>query len=457
MVSRPLKYKIISTVGALFIFLSGASSVLLFPIEKVSNFKQLVLRELGITNSRLTFPAIVDTSRYQFTLLTNNSLDGVFQLASIDSQNFLALERFSGDLYSFTQNVDGFKKQNLGNVYDQLNLYSNKAASLEGQKIDNAGNAKVDKPTIFATAFDLDYAFGHAYLSVTLPSSDQSCTTLNMFRFEVPRISTEPIANSKLLFTTPCVVDKKNPTMWAGRITHSASNIYLSVGEQRYDPSGFPKRDSLSKSEILNLKSVFGKVLEFDPEGHSYSIYSSGHRNAQGLFYSFYNQTLIESEHGPFGGDEVNILKRNTNYGWPFGTFGKPYPLFNTGNTADEFRSVNPRNTIDKELLKFGAVSGSQPRAQLPIMSWIPGVGAGNISQIQTDSNFIDWRGNILVSLMQDASIHRLVLAGTSVVLDEKIPLGFRVRDFIVNDGGYMILSTDQGRLLVYRTTANLL
>ncbi|CAN2169813.1 Glucose/Sorbosone dehydrogenase [Candidatus Nanopelagicaceae bacterium] len=232
------------------------------------------------------------------------------------------------------------------------------------------------------------------------------------------------------------------------------SNIYLSVGEQRYDPSGFPKKDLLSKSEIRNPGSVFGKVLEFDPAGNGYSIYSSGHRNAQGLFYSYDNKTLIESEHGPFGGDEVNILKKNQDYGWPFGTFGKPYPLFNTGNPGDEFRSVNPGNTIDKELKKIGAISGSQPGAQLPIMSWIPGVGAGNISQIQTSSDFIDWRGNILVSQMQDASIHRLVLVGTSVVLDEKIPLGFRVRDFIVNDKGYLILSTDQGRLLVYRTTA---
>ncbi len=450
------KYKkIISVVGAVIIFLCGASSVLLFPIEKVSNFKQLVLRSLGITNSGLTFPSIIDTSRYQLSLLTENSLDGVYQLASIDSRNFLALERFSGELYSFTENEGRFKRKNLGNVYDKMGLYSNKAASLEGQKIDNAGNAKVETPTIFATAFDIEYAFGRVYLSVTLPSSNQSCTTLNLFRFNLPRTATEPLSSSKLLFSTPCMVDKKNPTMWAGRITHSPSNVYFSVGEQRYDPSGFPKKDFLSASEIKNGQSVFGKVLEFDPEGNGFSIYSSGHRNAQGLFYSYDDKTLIESEHGPFGGDEVNILKRNKDYGWPFGTFGKPYPLFNTGNKEDEFRSVNPGDTIDKELKKIGAISGSQPGAQLPIMSWIPGIGAGNISRIQSSSGFIDWRGDILVAQMQDASIHRLVLSGTSVVLDEKIPLGFRVRDFIVNDRGYLILSTDQGRLLVYRTTAN--
>ncbi len=453
---RILKFKkALSAAGVLIFFVLGATSVLAFPIEKISSFKQMVLRNVGLTQSGFTFPTSIESSRYQLSLLEDSSLDGVFQLATIDSQSFLALERFSGDLYSFRNVASGFKNVYLGNVYDQLKLYSNKAASLEGQQIDNAGNGKQAKPTIFATAFDIEFAFGRAYLSVTLPSKDQSCTTLNLFQMEVPRSSTEPISNSKLLFSTPCVVDKKNPTMWAGRITHSSSSIYLSVGEQRYDPSGFPKKDSLSKSEARNLKSVFGKVLEFDPEGYSYSIYSSGHRNAQGLFYSKDDKKLYESEHGPFGGDEVNILRKNKNYGWPFGTFGKPYPLFNTGNKEDEFRSVNPGNNIDKELKKIGAISGSQPGAQLPIISWIPGIGAGNISQVQSSSDFVDWHGNLLVSQMQDASMHRLVLTGTSVVLDEKIPLGFRVRDFILNDKGYLILSTDQGRLLVYRKTAD--
>jgi glucose/arabinose dehydrogenase len=450
-----LKYKkLLATFAVLAIFLSGAVSVLAFPIDKVSSFKQTALRKFGITHARVTFPQVLDTSRYQLSLLPNNSLDGVFQLADIDSNNFLAFERFSGELYSFREGTDGFKRSKLGNVFDQLNLYSSKTAALEGQKIDNAGNAKVAKPTIFATAFDIEYAFGHAYLSVTLPSKNQSCTSLNLYQFDISMSVARPIANSKLLFSTPCVVDKKNPTMWAGRITHSPKNLYLSVGEQRYDPSGFPKKDSLSESEIKNVNSVSGKVLEFDPRSGSFSIYSSGHRNAQGLYYSTDLRKLIESEHGPFGGDEVNILNRGGNFGWPFGTFGKPYPLFNSGNKLDESRSVNPSKSIDKELAKFGAVSGSQPGARLPIMSWIPGVGAGNIAQVQNSSDFKDWHGNILVSLMQDASLHRLILAGDSVVLDERIPLGFRVRDFIVNDDGYLVLSTDQGRLLIYKITA---
>jgi hypothetical protein len=54
---------------------------------------------------------------------------------------------------------------------------------------------------------------------------------------------------------------------------------------------------------------------------------------------------------------------------------------------------------------------------------------------------------------MADASLHRLILSKNAVVYDERIDLGFRVRDFIVNDGGFLILSTDQGRLLFYKTS----
>jgi len=441
-------------VGSIFLSFSvGALCVLAFPINQVSLFKDKAMHALGVTHARLFFPETLDTSRYSFSLINKVSAEGTFQLAQVSPEKFFALERFSGELLEFDLRKQGFQSTHLGNIFDQLNFLSNSAASVAGQKIDNAGNKASSKPTIFATAFDIEYAFGRIFMTVTLPSKDQTCTTLNLYSFLPPSNPEGNISDPKSLFSTQCVLDKKNPTMWGGRITHSINRIYLSVGEQRYDPSGFPKNDKLSVREISNRESVFGKVIEFDPRVNKYLIYSSGHRNAQGLFFSNDDQQLIESEHGPFGGDEVNLISKGANYGWPFGTFGKPYPLFNTGNKKDEVRSINPGMGIDKQLASFGAVSGSQPGAQLPIMSWAPGVGAGNITKIQNVSKFVDWRGNIVVSLMADASLHRLILSKNAVVYDERIELGFRVRDFIVNDGGFLILSTDQGRLLFYKTS----
>lgn len=441
--------------GAIFFsYIFGAVSVLAFPLGQVSAFKDAAMHAIGISHARLSFPETIDTSRYSFSLDNISSLSGTFQLAPINSNKFYSLDRFSGDLYLSHLTDNGFRNSKIGNVYDQLHFLSNSTASIVGQKIDNAGNKTSSKPTIFATAFDIEYAFGRLYLSVTLPSNDQSCTTLNLYSFKPPASSSKLIADSKLLFSTPCVLDKKNPTMWGGRISHSLTKVYFSVGEQRFDPSGFPKTDKVSISEIKRTDSVFGKILEFNANSNAYSIYSSGHRNAQGLYFSADDDRLFESEHGPFGGDEVNILSRGADYGWPKGTFGKPYPLFDTGNKGDEIRSLNPSSTIDKRLSNFGAVSGSQPGATLPIMSWAPGVGAGNILKIQRNSSFQDWRQNILVSLMADMSLHRLILSGNSSVYDEKIALGFRVRDFILNDKGFLILSADEGRLLIYKATS---
>jgi glucose/arabinose dehydrogenase len=293
---------------------------------------------------------------------------------------------------------------------------------------------------------------------VTSPSEDQTCTALSLFSFVVNDAEEIDLDSANSIFRTPCILDKMNPTMWGGRIAHSKSKIFLSIGEQRYDPSGFAKTDVVSISEIGNKDSVFGKVLEFQPNGGDFRVFASGLRNAQGLFFSSNDDELFESEHGPFGGDEVNILKYGENYGWPFRSFGKPYGLEN-GNIRDITRSVNPASSIDLELAKFGAKSGNHSDYVTPIMSWIhsgsSGIGAGQLIKIQKESKFRDWHGDVLVAHMRDFSLHRLVLREKAVVLDERIQLGFRVRDFILNDLGYLILSTDEGGLLIYRTTSS--
>jgi glucose/arabinose dehydrogenase len=441
-------------VSIFVIFSLGVVSVIAFPIDKISNFKLSILQKIGISQPRVIFPEKIDSSRYEFRLQKQFSLDGVYQLAPVSKSHFYALDRFSGKVFTYNLKHKKFTHDYLGNIYDQLDFISDGNGSRDGQKINNAGNKVGNEPTIFATAFDLEYAFGKLYMSVTLPEENQTCTTLNLFSFSVPDTATNEFKNIKKIFKSPCILDKSTPTMWGGRITHSTKNIFMSVGEQRYDPSGFPKIDIFSISEIQNTKSVFGKVLEFNPQSNKYKIYSSGHRNAQGLFYSHDDSKIFESEHGPFGGDEINILEKGKNYGWPFGTFGKPYPLFNTGNKDDEFRSINPSSTIDKQLNQFNARSGSQLNARLPVMSWIPSVGAGSLTKIQNDSIYLDWLGNVLVSSMLEKSIHRLILAKDSIVLDEKITIELRIRDFIINDSGYLILSTDEGKLLIYIATS---
>jgi glucose/arabinose dehydrogenase len=385
-------------------------------------------------------------------LVNSYTHSGVFQLAKINEDEFYAIERNKGDLFLFRFDGKKYKRISLGNVFAQYNI-SNKNYVKENKlntNIDPVKGKLVGDDGIYATAFDLHFAFNKLFLSVTLPGQEHSCASLNLMELILNK--NLRLASKKMILSTPCMIND-NPLMWAGRITNSTKSLFLSVGEQRYDPSGFPKTDELSKSEIAKKDSIFGKVVKFSSDFLKFKIYSSGHRNAQGLFYSEDEGVLYESEHGPFGGDEVNILIQGHDYGWPFRTFGKPYPLFNTGKIKDEMRSYNPSKGIDKLLSKFGAISGSHIGFSSPIFSWIPGVGAGNILRVQKKSHFKDWRGDLIVSLMQDKSLHRLKLDKGSVILDERIQLGVRIRDFILTDSGFLIMATDEGQLLFYRTS----
>ena len=260
------KSKTLTIFIIFIIFNLGVITVISFPIDKISTFKLSILQKLRITQPRITYPEKIDTSRYEFLLQEKLSLNGVFQLAPVSKSHFYALDRFSGELFSFNLDNKEFKRSYLGNVYNQLNFVYNDKGSKYGQKINNAGNKISNELKISSTAFDLEYAFGQLYMSITLPSEDQACTSLNLFSFTVPTSASDKLKNPKVLFKSPCILDKSTPSMWGGRITHSIKSIFMSVGEQRYDPSGFPKTDKLSISEISKNSSVFGKVLEFNPK-----------------------------------------------------------------------------------------------------------------------------------------------------------------------------------------------
>ena len=71
--------------------------------------------------------------------------------------------------------------------------------------------------------------------------------------------------------------------------------------------------------------TLLGKIVKINPLTKEYRVYSKGHRNPQGLFYDKKNNKIIETEHGPMGGDEINYVLENENYGWPIDSYGTTY------------------------------------------------------------------------------------------------------------------------------------
>ena len=105
--------------------------------------------------------------------------------------------------------------------------------------------------------------------------------------------------------------------------------------------------------------SMFGKILKIDENGN-YTIYSSGHRNPQGLFFSTNKNKIFSTEHGPSGGDELNLIIESKNYGWPCETFGILYEYKNNENLMNPW----PIDIFNCDKIDF----------QKPLFSWTPSI-----------------------------------------------------------------------------------
>ena len=137
-----------------------------------------------------------------------------------------------------------------------------------------------------------------------------------------------------------------------GRIVkYKSDNFLLTVP----DHALMDDYESLSK-RISSDKSIIGKILIL--KNNNYKIFSRGHRNPQGLFYDKKNDLVFETEHGPTGGDEINLIKKDSHYGWPIATYGAKIPNLNKfrnheqNNFTEPLAYWWPRNCGMSEIIK---------------------------------------------------------------------------------------------------------
>lgn len=153
-----------------------------------------------------------------------------------------------------------------------------------------------------------------------------------------------------------------------------------------------------------------------DRDGALPEIWSYGHRNPQGLDRDPSTGLLWESEHGPRGGDEINLIEKGSNYGWPVITFGMNYN--GTPMTDQTHRE----------------------RMEQPKLFWVPSIAVAGIDFYEGDA-FPDWTGRLLVGGMASQELHLLVIEDGKVTADDIILKGRgRVRDVASGPDGHIYL-----------------
>tara|TARA_B110000027_G_C16121451_1_gene303245 strand:+ start:5089 stop:6435 length:1347 start_codon:yes stop_codon:yes gene_type:complete len=222
---------------------------------------------------------------------------------------------------------------------------------------------------------------------------------------QIYNIASAQINFDNLLFKKVFTSQACGSNLNAGRMsayTHNGKNGLLATvgGEKINQPTDEPQ----------NPSSDIGKILFIDLESNKKIIYSSGHRNPQGLLVD--NNRIIATEHGPEGGDEINIIKKGKNYGWPISSYGNHYSHL--------------KKKKEKVYLKSHSSSGFVE----PIYSFVPSIGISQIIKVPKDFSS-DWQDNYLLASLNGASLYRIKFNDTfsGITYLEKIFINRRVRD----------------------------
>ena len=151
-------------------------------------------------------------------------------------------------------------------------------------------------------------------------------------------------------------------------------------------------------------------------------IYTYGNRNVQGIAQNPWTKAIWAHEHGPQGGDEINVLRPGVNYGWPVITYGVNYGLGT----------------------KIGEGTAREGVAQ-PVHYWVPTSIAPSGMTFYNGDKFSKWRGNLFLGALRDQMLVRLVIDGEKVVHEEHILKGKlgRIRDVRTGPDGYLYLLVD--------------
>ena len=216
---------------------------------------------------------------------------------------------------------------------------------------------------------------------------------------------------------------------YSGKIAFDKNgHLFLSLGDRQVPPEG-----NLEAHPAQDLSNHHGKIVRLHDDGRVPAdnpfvnragarpeIWSYGHRNVQGLAIHPETGDLWADEHGPQGGDELNLIQPGKNYGWPVIGYGVNY------QTGLAIHGGTHRQGMEQ-----------------PIRVWVPSIGISGL-MIYNGDRFPQWRGNLFIGGMAGQQLSRLTLNGQRVINEETlVQQRGRIRDIRQGPDGYVYLVTD--------------
>jgi glucose/arabinose dehydrogenase len=218
-------------------------------------------------------------------------------------------------------------------------------------------------------------------------------------------------------------------SMWGGRLAFDKQGfLFVTLGDRQWPAAG-----DLTKHPAQDLSRHNGTTVRLHDDGRVPAdnpfvgrpgvlpeIYTYGHRNAQGMAMHPVTGDLWQDEHGPQGGDELNLIRPGLNYGWPVVGFGVNY-------------------TTGKAIHEGTLKEGMEP----PVHVWVPSIGVSGML-FYTGDRFRGWKGDMIVAGLSGQRLMRLRLDGRRVVSEETLIRGMgRLRDVQQGPDGLIYVAVD--------------
>ncbi len=261
------------------------------------------------------------------------------------------------------------------------------------------------------------------YFTYSKPFNWQGSTTLSR-----ARLNDESLTDWQDLLISQSISERD--IHYGSRIAFDDQNhVFFSVGDRGHRPNAQDLSNHAGSIIRLNLD---GSVPQDNPfvgtKDALPEIWSYGHRNPQGLVWDFEHRRLFSIEHGPRGGDEINLIEKGKNYGWPIISYGKEY-----------WAPIAVGEGTHKEGM------------EQPIKVYTPSIAPGDLMYYTGDA-FKQWQGNLFVTALKLQHINLVGLdAQTKPISEQRLfeHLNERIRAIIQNSKGWIYFSTDSGKIYV--------